>query len=143
MGSFVCHVVLLNRSTGSGQKGIIVNLGLWEVSRDLRFLRFVLQIFITSCTGKKTQYYQPYHHKFATNVMHNPFGIFRSYFGGGSLFGGGGSSRGPRHRRGEDVVHPLVSLEDLYTGTSRSSLYLELSFARSAMGNFSDRREHQ
>jgi hypothetical protein len=34
--------------------------------------------------------------------------------------GGGGSSRGRRQRRGEDVVHPLkVSLEDLYNGTSK------------------------
>ncbi|KAH9659475.1 Chaperone DNA J 1-like [Citrus sinensis] len=33
---------------------------------------------------------------------------------------GGGSSRGRRQRRGEDVVHPLkVSLEDLYLGTSK------------------------
>lgn len=32
----------------------------------------------------------------------------------------GGSSRGRRQRRGEDVVHPLkVSLEDLYLGTSK------------------------
>lgn len=33
---------------------------------------------------------------------------------------GGGSSRGRRQRRGEDVVHPLkVSLDDLYNGTSK------------------------
>ncbi|KAF5742494.1 dnaJ protein [Tripterygium wilfordii] len=33
---------------------------------------------------------------------------------------GGGSSRGRRQRRGEDVIHPLkVSLEDLYNGTSK------------------------
>lgn len=33
---------------------------------------------------------------------------------------GGGSSRGRRQRRGEDVVHPLkVSLEELYNGTSK------------------------
>ncbi|KAJ0102275.1 hypothetical protein Patl1_05837 [Pistacia atlantica] len=32
----------------------------------------------------------------------------------------GGSSRGRRQRRGEDVIHPLkVSLEDLYNGTSK------------------------
>ncbi|KAK1588175.1 hypothetical protein Q3G72_020478 [Acer saccharum] len=32
----------------------------------------------------------------------------------------GGSSRGRRQRRGEDVVHPSkVSLENLYTGTSK------------------------
>ncbi|GJZ98679.1 hypothetical protein Tco_0671132 [Tanacetum coccineum] len=41
----------------------------------------------------------------------------------GSPFGGG-SSRGQRQRRGEDVVHPLkVSLEYLYNGTSKK-LYL-------------------
>ncbi|GJX18730.1 DnaJ protein [Tanacetum coccineum] len=41
----------------------------------------------------------------------------------GSPFGGG-SSRGQRQRRGEDVVHPLkVSLEDLYNGMSKK-LYL-------------------
>lgn len=35
-------------------------------------------------------------------------------------FYAGGSSRGRRQRRGEDVVHPLkVSLEDLYLGTSK------------------------
>ena len=33
---------------------------------------------------------------------------------------GGGSSRGRRQRRGEDVIHPLkVSLEDLYNGSSK------------------------
>nr|KYP39713.1 DnaJ protein isogeny ANJ1 [Cajanus cajan] len=51
---------------------------------------------------------------------HDPFDIFSSFFGGGSPFGSGGSSRGRRQRRGEDVVHPLkVSLEDLYLGTSK------------------------
>ncbi|URE17549.1 DnaJ protein [Musa troglodytarum] len=50
---------------------------------------------------------------------HNPFDIFESFFGG-SPFGGGGSSRGRRQRRGEDTIHPLkVSLEDLYSGTSK------------------------
>ncbi|XP_057954330.1 dnaJ protein homolog [Malania oleifera] len=50
---------------------------------------------------------------------HDPFDIFQSFFGA-SPFGGGGSSRGRRQRRGEDVVHPLkVSLEDLYSGTSK------------------------
>ncbi|KAJ8767907.1 hypothetical protein K2173_020847 [Erythroxylum novogranatense] len=49
---------------------------------------------------------------------HNPFDIFESFFGGNPF--GGGSSRGRRQRRGEDVVHPLkVSLEDLYLGTSK------------------------
>ncbi|XP_010544327.1 PREDICTED: dnaJ protein homolog [Tarenaya hassleriana] len=44
----------------------------------------------------------------------DPFDIFSSFFGGG------GSSRGRRERRGEDVVHPLkVSLEDLYLGTTK------------------------
>jgi DnaJ-class molecular chaperone len=42
---------------------------------------------------------------------------------------GGGSSRGRRQRRGEDVVHPLkVSLEDLYNGTSK-----KLSLSRSVL----------
>ncbi|KAJ0463408.1 putative Heat shock protein DnaJ, cysteine-rich [Helianthus annuus] len=49
---------------------------------------------------------------------HDPFDIFQSlsFFGGG---GRGGSSRGQRQHRGEDV-HPLkVSLEDLYNRTSK------------------------
>lgn len=80
---------------------------------------------------------------------HDPFDIFQSFFGGNPFGGkkiiliweldlmikqfvvslfklkiivnlGGGSSRGRRQRRGEDVVHPLkVSLEDLYNGTSK------------------------
>ncbi|KAJ1407452.1 HSP40/DnaJ peptide-binding [Sesbania bispinosa] len=59
---------------------------------------------------------------------HDPFDIFQSFFGG-SPFGGGGSSRGRRQRRGEDVVHPLkVSLEDLYTGTSK-----KLSLSRNVL----------
>ncbi|MBA0878402.1 hypothetical protein Goshw_011591 [Gossypium schwendimanii] len=50
---------------------------------------------------------------------HDPFDIFQSFFGG-NPFGAGGSSRGRRQRRGEDVIHPLkVSLEDLYNGTSK------------------------
>ncbi|KAG8483547.1 hypothetical protein CXB51_022450 [Gossypium anomalum] len=49
---------------------------------------------------------------------HDPFDIFSSFFGGSPF--GGGSSRGRRQRRGEDVVHTLkVSLEDLYLGTSK------------------------
>lgn len=60
---------------------------------------------------------------------HNPFDIFESFFGGASPFGGGGSSRGRRQRRGEDVVHPLkVSLEDLYNGTSK-----KLSLSRNVL----------
>ncbi|KAG9452996.1 hypothetical protein H6P81_005900 [Aristolochia fimbriata] len=48
---------------------------------------------------------------------HSPFDIFEHLFGGGF---GGGSSRGRRQKRGEDVVHSLkVSLEDLYNGTSK------------------------
>ncbi|CAL5336088.1 unnamed protein product [Camellia sinensis] len=44
----------------------------------------------------------------------DPFEIFHSFFGGG------GSSRDHRQRRGEDVIHPLkVSLEDLYNGTAK------------------------
>ncbi|EEF50289.1 Chaperone protein dnaJ, putative [Ricinus communis] len=50
---------------------------------------------------------------------HNPFDIFDSLFGRGA-FGGGGSSRGRRQKRGEDVLHATkVSLEDLYNGTTR------------------------
>ncbi|GJV66847.1 AP-1 complex subunit mu-2, partial [Tanacetum coccineum] len=47
-------------------------------------------------------------------------GAATSFGGGGSPFGGG-SSRGRRQPRGEDVVHPLltVSLEDLYNETSK------------------------
>uniref|UniRef100_A0A1D1YNS7 DnaJ n=1 Tax=Anthurium amnicola TaxID=1678845 RepID=A0A1D1YNS7_9ARAE len=49
---------------------------------------------------------------------HDPFDIFQSFFGGNPF--GGGSSRGRRQKRGEDVIHPLkVSLEDLYSGTSK------------------------
>nr|GMD50719.1 DnaJ protein homolog [Ipomoea batatas] len=60
--------------------------------------------------------------------MHDPFDIFQSFFGG-NPFGGGGSSRGRRQRRGEDVVHPLkVSLEDLYNGTSK-----KLSLSRNVL----------
>ncbi|KAF9604017.1 hypothetical protein IFM89_039469 [Coptis chinensis] len=37
-----------------------------------------------------------------------------------NFFGGGNGSKGRRQRRGEDIVHPLkVSLEDLYSGTSK------------------------
>ncbi|XP_010535721.1 PREDICTED: chaperone protein dnaJ 3 [Tarenaya hassleriana] len=58
---------------------------------------------------------------------HDPFDIFSSFFGGGPF--GGGSSRGRRQRRGEDVVHPLkVSLEDLYLGTTK-----KLSLTRNAL----------
>jgi hypothetical protein len=42
---------------------------------------------------------------------------------------GGGSSRGRRQRRGEDVVHPLkVSLDELYNGTSK-----KLSLSRNVL----------
>ncbi|KAF5186200.1 Dnaj protein-like protein [Thalictrum thalictroides] len=59
---------------------------------------------------------------------HDPFDIFSSFFGNSPL-GGGGSSRGPTQRRGEDVVHPLeVSLEDLYSGTSK-----KLSLSRNVL----------
>ncbi|KAG0463475.1 hypothetical protein HPP92_018985 [Vanilla planifolia] len=62
---------------------------------------------------------------------HDPFDIFQSFFGGSPF--GGGSSRGRRQRRGEDVVHSLkVSLEDLYNGTSRSSPFLVMSSAQNA-----------
>lgn len=61
---------------------------------------------------------------------HDPYDIFSSFFGD-SPFGSraGGSSRGRRQRRGEDVIHPLkVSLEDLYSGTSR-----KLSLSRNVL----------
>ncbi|CAL9247820.1 unnamed protein product [Arabidopsis halleri] len=59
---------------------------------------------------------------------HDPFDIFSSFFGR-SPFGDGGSSRGRRQRRGEDVVHPLkVSLEDVYLGTMK-----KLSLSRNAL----------
>lgn len=46
-----------------------------------------------------------------------------------SLWSAGGSSRGRRQRRGEDVVHPLkVSLEELYNGTSK-----KLSLSRNVL----------
>ncbi|XP_007015641.2 PREDICTED: dnaJ protein homolog [Theobroma cacao] len=49
---------------------------------------------------------------------HDPFDIFSSFFGGSPS--GGGSSRGRRQRRGEDVINNMkVSLEDLYLGTSK------------------------
>lgn len=58
---------------------------------------------------------------------HDPFDIFSSFFGGSGF--GGGSSRGRRQRRGEDVVHPLkVSLEDLYLGTTK-----KLSLSRNVL----------
>ncbi|XP_059430693.1 dnaJ protein homolog [Corylus avellana] len=58
---------------------------------------------------------------------HDPFDIFSSFFGGSPF--GGGSSRGRRQRRGEDVVHPLkVSLEDLYLGISK-----KLSLSRNVL----------
>ncbi|XP_026383979.1 dnaJ protein homolog ANJ1-like [Papaver somniferum] len=60
---------------------------------------------------------------------HDPFDILSSFFGGGSPFGGGGSSRGRRQRRGEDVMHSLeVSLEDIYSGTSK-----KLSLSRNSI----------
>ncbi|KAG6534166.1 hypothetical protein ZIOFF_008051 [Zingiber officinale] len=58
---------------------------------------------------------------------HDPFDIFQSFFGGSPF--GGGSSRGQRQRRGEDVIHSVkVSLEDLYNGTSK-----KLSLSRSVI----------
>lgn len=45
------------------------------------------------------------------------------------LFLTGGSSRGRRQKRGEDVVHTMkVSLEDLYNGTTK-----KLSLSRSVL----------
>ncbi|KAH1222408.1 DnaJ [Glycine max] len=60
---------------------------------------------------------------------HDPFDIFSSFFGGS------GSSRGRRQRRGEDVVHPLkVSLEDLYLGTSKKLSLSRNVLCQNAMG---------
>ncbi|PKA66051.1 DnaJ protein like [Apostasia shenzhenica] len=59
---------------------------------------------------------------------HNPFDIFQSFFGG-SPFGGGGSNRGHRQKRGVDVKHPMkVSLEDLYNGITK-----KLSLSRNVL----------
>jgi len=59
---------------------------------------------------------------------HSPFDIFEQFFGGGGSFGGG-SSRGYRQKRGEDVVHALkVSLEELYNGTTK-----KLSLSRNVL----------
>ncbi|KAJ9171207.1 hypothetical protein P3X46_014602 [Hevea brasiliensis] len=59
--------------------------------------------------------------------VHNPFDIFESLFG--RSFGGGGSSRGRRQKRGDDVVQTLkVTLEDLYNGTTK-----KLSLSRNFM----------
>ncbi|KAL6634864.1 hypothetical protein ACP70R_027535 [Stipagrostis hirtigluma subsp. patula] len=58
----------------------------------------------------------------------SPFDIFEHLFPGGGAFGGG-SSRGRRQKRGEDVVHTLkVSLEDLYNGATK-----KLSLSRNAL----------
>lgn len=49
----------------------------------------------------------------------NPFDIFEQMFGG-SMGGMGGSSRGRKERRGEDVVHQLkMTLDDLYNGAKK------------------------
>ncbi|CAL0321825.1 unnamed protein product [Lupinus luteus] len=62
-------------------------------------------------------------------AAHDPFDIFQSFFGGTPFGAAGGSSRGRRQRRGEDVVHPLkVSLDHLYLGTSKN-----LSLSRNAL----------
>ncbi|XP_026400866.1 dnaJ protein homolog [Papaver somniferum] len=56
---------------------------------------------------------------------HDPFDIFTRFFGGGM----GGGQGGKRQRRGEDAVHHLmVSLEDLYSGTTK-----KLSLSRSVI----------
>ena len=64
---------------------------------------------------------------------HDPFDIFQSFFGG-SPFGGGGSSRGRRQRRGEDVFTPSRSRLKTYTWEHlKSSRFLAMYFAQSAM----------
>ncbi|KAL8127715.1 hypothetical protein AgCh_014583 [Apium graveolens] len=51
--------------------------------------------------------------------MHDPVEMFHSFFNGASPFGHG-NGRVQRQKRGEDVVHPLkISLEDMYSGTSK------------------------
>ncbi|RYR20574.1 dnaJ protein homolog [Arachis ipaensis] len=71
---------------------------------------------------------------------HDPFDIFQSFFGR-SPFGDGGSSRGRRQKRGEDVVHPLkVSLEDLYLGTSKK---LSLSLSRNVLCSKCNGKEYK
>ncbi|CAN0921821.1 Chaperone protein dnaJ A6 [Linum grandiflorum] len=48
----------------------------------------------------------------------SPFDIFESFFGGRSFRGG--CSRAGRQQKGDNVLHPLmVSLEDLYNGTTK------------------------
>ncbi|RYQ96829.1 hypothetical protein HN51_044018 [Arachis hypogaea] len=69
---------------------------------------------------------------------HDPFDIFQSFFGG-SPFGGGGSSRGRRQKRVEDVVHPLkVSLENLYLRTSK-----KLSLSRNVLCSKCNGKEYK
>ncbi|PWZ22580.1 DnaJ [Zea mays] len=64
----------------------------------------------------------------SSSDFHSPFDIFEQLFPGSSTFGGG-SSRGRRQKRGEDVVHTMkVSLDDLYNGTTK-----KLSLSRSAL----------
>ncbi|EFJ24401.1 hypothetical protein SELMODRAFT_232411 [Selaginella moellendorffii] len=63
----------------------------------------------------------------------NPFDIFESFFSGNPFVGG--SSRGRRHRRGEDVIHPLqVSLEEVYTGTSKKLILMRSVICSSCKG---------
>lgn len=64
----------------------------------------------------------------------DPNDIFSMFFGGGSPFGGGGRSRGPR--RGQDIGHELrVTLEDLYNGKTK-----KLSIQRTIVSKKADGR---
>ncbi|RWR82211.1 dnaJ protein [Cinnamomum micranthum f. kanehirae] len=66
---------------------------------------------------------------YGSHHMLRMYGLLLQSFNGGNAFGGRGSSRGQRHRRGEDVIHPLkVSLELLYNGTLK-----KLSFSRNVI----------
>ncbi|KAG8071696.1 hypothetical protein GUJ93_ZPchr0006g40710 [Zizania palustris] len=63
----------------------------------------------------------------SSSDFHSPFDLFEQLFQGRSAFGG--SSRGRRQKRGEDVVHTMkVSLEDLYNGATK-----KLSLSRNAL----------
>jgi DnaJ family protein A protein 2 len=64
----------------------------------------------------------------SSSDFHSPFDIFEQLFPGSGTFGGGGS-RVRRQKRGEDVVRTMmVSLEDLYNGTTK-----KLSLSRSVL----------
>ncbi|KAF2318166.1 hypothetical protein GH714_001971 [Hevea brasiliensis] len=57
--------------------------------------------------------------------VHDPFDIFQLFFGG-NPFSGGGSSRGCRQRRGEDVIHPFKGAWDVNCHFAWGSLNLDV-----------------